>query len=109
METLLTMSRNFFVAFGMVVGASLLSGVWAMLLLKPPAPVMLETARNVKVWALVAAVGGTIDPIRTIEFNLSEGMIPSAIRQMLCIAAAFAGAHAGTELMNWIGEEGAHR
>ncbi|GAB2723003.1 YtrH family sporulation protein [Paenibacillus thermoaerophilus] len=100
------LTKNFFVAFGMVLGASLLAGVWSILLFKPPAPYMLEIARNVKVWALVAAVGGTIDPIRIIEFNLAEGYLNSAFRQILYIVSAFVGAQMGTALIEWICEGG---
>jgi hypothetical protein len=93
---------DFFVAFGVVLGGSMLGGLAAVIALQPPTYTMLMIADKIKIWALVAAVGGTIDPMRVIESNFIEGHLSPAIKQILLILSAFMGAHMGTELINWI-------
>ena len=49
---------DFFIAFGIVIGGSMLAGVGSVFMLLPPATVMLDTAARLKIWAIVAAIGG---------------------------------------------------
>ncbi|WP_282936932.1 YtrH family sporulation protein [Paenibacillus sp. RC67] len=93
---------DFFVAFGVVLGGSMLGGIAAVLMMEPPTLKMLHISEQIKIWALVAAVGGTIDPLRVIESNLVGGYISPAIKQILLIVFAFIGAQAGTSLIQWI-------
>ncbi|RXZ84663.1 sporulation protein [Paenibacillaceae bacterium] len=93
---------DFFIAFGVVIGGSTLAGVGAALVLVPPANEMLETAAKLKIWAIVAAVGGTIDPMRVIETNMMDGHLSPVVQQLLFIICAFLGAHTGTELIKLI-------
>lgn len=64
---------DFFIAFGVVLGGSMLAGIGSVFLLMPPTSMMVNTAANLKIWAIVAAVGGSIDPMRVIESNIMEG------------------------------------
>ncbi|MDF2963165.1 MAG: sporulation protein [Paenibacillus sp.] len=93
---------DFFVAFGVVLGGTMLAGIASLIIMEPPTTRMLLIAEQIKIWALVAAVGGTIDPIRVIESNLVEGYMSPAIKQILYIVFAFIGAHTGTTLIQWI-------
>ncbi|ANE48449.1 sporulation protein [Paenibacillus swuensis] len=93
---------DFFVAFGVVLGGSLLGGICAVITLQPPASMMFTIADKIKIWAIVAAVGGTIDPLKVIETNFVEGHLSPAIKQILFIVSAFAGAQMGTDLIHWI-------
>jgi len=99
--------QDFFVAFGVVFGASLLAGMASILTMQPPGPAetMRQLAENVKIWAVVVAIGGTIDPIRFIEHSVTEGYFSPAAKQILLIMCAFLGAHSGTELVRWICEQ----
>jgi hypothetical protein len=97
-----TLILDFFVAFGVVFGASMLGGIGAVLSLQSPTHHMLTIAENIKIWALVAAIGGTIDPIREIESNLLGSHLSPVIKQILYILSAFLGAHTGTVLIQWI-------
>ena len=96
--------QDFFVAFGVVFGASLLAGMSSILTMQPPGPAetMRQLAENVKIWAVVVAIGGTIDPIRFIERSMTEGYFSPAAMQIMLIMCAFLGAHTGTELIRWI-------
>ncbi|MFC5468882.1 YtrH family sporulation protein [Cohnella suwonensis] len=97
---------SFFIAFGVVVGAALLAGIGSVLLMTPPKVKMVQVAENLKIWAIVAAVGGTIDPIRVIESNVTEGYLTPAMHQVGYIMFAFLGAHMGTELVLWMCRSG---
>jgi hypothetical protein len=96
--------QDFFVAFGVVFGASLLAGTSSILTMQPPGPAetMRQLAENVKIWAVVVAIGGTIDPLRFIEHSVTEGYFSPAAKQILLILCAFLGAHSGTELIRWM-------
>lgn len=92
----------FLIAFGVVLGGALLAGFGSVFLWMSPKIKMLEVADSLKIWALVAAVGGTIDPIRVIESNMLKGYMSPAIIQIGYILFAFLGAHMGTELVRWM-------
>lgn len=93
---------DFFIAFGVVVGGAMLAGIGSVLVLSPPSTMMMDTASRLKIWALVASVGGTIDPMRVIESNMLEGHLSPVAQQLLFILCAFLGAHTGTELIRLI-------
>lgn len=96
---------DFCVAFGVVIGGSMLAAVGSVLVSWPAASTMLETADRLKIWAIVVAIGGTIDPVRVIEANVLEGHLSPVLQQILFIVFAFLGAHMGTELIRWITRE----
>lgn len=107
MAQLLTkMTQDFLVAFGVVLGAAMMTGIHAILTLQHPSHNMEQMAANVKIWAVVVAIGGTIDPFRVIESNFSIGAVTPAVRQILQILSAFIGAHLGTVLIRWICDGG---
>ncbi|CAG7646684.1 Sporulation membrane protein YtrH [Paenibacillus solanacearum] len=99
---------DFFVAFGVVLGGTMLAGISAVFTLEPPVYRMTSVAEQIKIWAMVAAIGGTIDPIRAIETNFIEGHISPAIKQIVYIVCAFTGAHMGSTLIQWICKGGAN-
>ncbi|RJX41496.1 sporulation protein [Paenibacillus pinisoli] len=93
---------DFFIAFGIVIGGAMLAGVGSVFMLMPPATVMLDTALRLKIWAIVAAIGGSIDPVRVIESNISLGHLSPVAQQICFILFAFLGAHMATELVRLI-------
>ncbi|MEF2243422.1 MULTISPECIES: YtrH family sporulation protein [unclassified Paenibacillus] len=93
---------DFFIAFGIVLGGSLLASIGAAFMFMPPAAVMLDTATRLKIWAIVAAIGGSVDPIRVIESNITGGHLSPAAQQVCFIIFAFLGAHLATELIKLV-------
>ncbi|MBC8079948.1 MAG: YtrH family sporulation protein [Gorillibacterium sp.] len=93
---------DFFIAFGFVLGGSLLAGIGSVLLLQPPASAMESVAANIKIWAMIAAAGGNIDPIQVIEAYFQEGYLSPAIKHILCFVSSFIGAQLGYTLVHWI-------
>ncbi len=93
---------DFFVAFGVVIGGSMLAGIGSVFMLLPPAATMADTAARLKIWAIVAAIGGSIDPVRVIESNIMDGHLSPAAQQICFIIIAFLGAHLATELVRLV-------
>lgn len=80
----------------------MLAGIGSVFLILPPSSMMVSTASNLKIWAIVAAVGGSVDPMRVIESNIVDGNLSPAVLQIVYIGAAFLGAHMGTEMVKLI-------
>nr|WP_209808886.1 YtrH family sporulation protein [Ammoniphilus resinae] len=98
------MFLHFFIAFGIVVGGSLMGGLGSFLIRQPPIYNMTTIADNLKIWGLVGALGGTFDSFMQIERVFTEGQISAIIKQIILIISAFAGAHSGTVLIQWLGK-----
>ncbi|MGG1312109.1 MULTISPECIES: YtrH family sporulation protein [Cohnella] len=93
---------DFCIAFGVVLGAAMLAGMASLFLWRPPADTMLDVAGRIKIWAVVVAIGGSIDPIRVIESHVMKGYLSPAVEQIGYILCAFLGAHLATELIQWL-------
>ena len=100
------MAHDFLIAFGVVLGATMMAGIHAVLTFQSPSANMLKMAAGIKIWAVVVAIGGSIDPFRVIESNFMNGYISPAVKQILLMMSAFVGAHLGTELIRWISNGG---
>lgn len=92
---------NFFVAFGIVLGGTLFSGVAAFINQQPPFASMMNWSDKLKIWGLVAALGGTFDSFMHIERIFEEGDISPIIKQIIFIISAFMGAHTCTLMLRW--------
>lgn len=86
---------DFFVSMGMVVGGALLGGLAAALRHNPPMATMLSLADQLKVWALVSTLGGTMDTLRVIETGVFGGQVFPMARQFAYLLAAFIGSQLG--------------
>ncbi|MBP1924274.1 hypothetical protein J2Z76_000127 [Sedimentibacter acidaminivorans] len=87
--------HNFFLSFGIVVGASIFSGIGAIITNHPPLNAMLDVAGSMKIWAIAASLGGTFSSFSVIEKGLFEGEIKSLIKQCLFILIGLIGANTG--------------
>lgn len=99
-----TIILDFFVAFGVVVGGSIMGGIGALLGNHHLTPMStIETlSEQLKIWALVAALGGTFDMLRSVETHIKEGHLSLVAQQFLMLLSAFAGAQMGYMLINWL-------
>ncbi|WP_054948655.1 YtrH family sporulation protein [Numidum massiliense] len=96
---------DFFVAFGVVVGGSLMGGIGSLLGLSSgltPMGTIEHIVGQLKVWAIVAALGGTVDVLRTVEVNIRHGDLDVVAQQLFLLLSAFAGAHLGYKLVMWL-------
>ncbi|WP_175487384.1 YtrH family sporulation protein [Alteribacillus persepolensis] len=96
---------DFFVAFGVIIGGSIIGGMGALLIGKPPLSTIHDLAASLKIWALVAAIGGTFDAITSLERGLLAGTHADIFKTLAMICAALGGANLGTLLIQWITQE----
>lgn len=102
---LVTLLLTFCVALGVSLGGSLMGSLGAALLHRPPLKTMLELAGELKIWALVAALGGTFGVIRTFEAGVLGKHFIDLFKQLLIIGSAFLGAHLGYLLIMSLGSD----
>lgn len=100
-----TMIMDFFVAFGVVIGGAIVGGIGAFLIGKPPLSTINELAAGLKIWAMVAAIGGTFDAIYSIERGIYDGSHIDIAKTLFMIFAALSGAHSGGVLIQMITQE----
>ena len=105
-DFLATLVIDYFVAFGVIIGGSIIGGIGAYLIGKPPLSIMYDLASSLKIWALVAAIGGTFDAISSLERGIFEGTHADIFKTVMMIFFALCGAHTGTLLIQWITQEG---
>ncbi|MDF2948459.1 MAG: hypothetical protein K0R07_473 [Sedimentibacter sp.] len=99
--------QNFLIAFGVVIGASLCSGLGAVLTNEPPYKVMVEVANSIKIWAIAASLGGTFSSFAVIEKGIFDGEIRTLIKQALFIIISLTGANMGYEFIRLLQRCGA--
>lgn len=88
------MIHNFFVAFGVVIGASFFAGLSAVLTGQPPLKAMTDIAGSIKIWAMAIALGDTFSSFKAIEKGIFEGDIRNILRQGVFVITALIGANA---------------
>lgn len=96
----------FFTALGIILGASLLGAFAAVLVRVPPISIMLKMANEIKIWAIVAAIGGTFSTFEIFEFGLFQGELKPVLKQLIYIFCALAGTQAGYYLLLILSGEG---
>lgn len=90
-----TLILTFCVALGVNLGGSLVGALGAVLTRRPPLKTMLELSGELKIWALVAALGGTFGVIKVFEAGVFGRQFHDLGKQLLIICSAFLGAHLG--------------
>lgn len=85
----------FFTSLGVVLGAALVGTLAALLGGGAPVKTMLKLAYDIKIWAIVAAIGGTFTTIEILESGIFEGEFRAVVKQLLYLISAFLGAQAG--------------
>lgn len=102
MENIIKMIMYYFVAFGVVIGGSLFGGLGAFLVKQPPIETMEDLSEQLKIWALVVALGGTFDSFKVFESSIFNGNLFSMAKQILFITVAMIGAYTGQLVVHWL-------
>lgn len=97
-----TLTLNAFISLGVILGGSLIGSLGAVFYGRPPGHIIVELAGKLKIWALVAAMGGTFDALKAIEAGFLGLQINTVIKQLLLILFSFAGAHTGYLLIIYL-------
>lgn len=99
--------HNFFVAFGVVVGASVFGGIGAIFTNHPPLKTMIDISSSIKIWAMAIALGDTFSSYAVIEKGLFEGEFRSIVKQAIFVITALSGANVAYSFIRLIGKCGA--
>ncbi len=98
-----TLILTFCVALGVNLGGSFMGALGAIVTNRPPLKTMLELSGELKIWALVAALGGTFAVIKIFEAGFFGKQFFDLTRQLLLICSAFLGAHLGYLIISYLG------
>lgn len=96
------LALDFFVSMGMVIGGALLGGIAAVTAHQPPLATMVRLADQLKIWAMVSTLGGTMDTLRVIETSVLGGRLLPLGKQFAYLVAAFFGCQLGFLLIRWL-------
>ncbi|UOQ47158.1 YtrH family sporulation protein [Gracilibacillus caseinilyticus] len=95
----------FFIAFGVMIGGSMIGSIGAFLTGDAPITHMGRIAKGLRIWAIVAAIGGTFDAIYNFERGLYYGSTIDLFKQILLIITAMGGAHTALLIIEWLIQE----
>jgi len=94
--------NSFFIALGVLLGGSLIGGIAAFFTNQPPITVVLRLSESLRIWAIVAAIGGTFDAVYSFERGILQAETRDIIKQILWILSALTGAHTGSIIIRWL-------
>lgn len=89
----------FFTSMGIVLGGSLIGSLAAIITGNPPLLTTRKLAEEMKLWAVVAALGGTFTSIEVLGSGFFLGQFRPLAKQVLLIIAGIAGAEAAKHLI----------
>lgn len=93
---------SYFIALGVLVGGALIGGLGAFLTGKPLLTEIFRISSSIRIWAIVAAIGGTFDAVYSFERGLFDGDTKDIFKTFLLILAALGGAQTGALVINWL-------
>lgn len=100
-----SMIQCYFIALGVVIGGAFIGSIGAFATGEPPLTLMNRIAKSLRIWGIVAAIGGTFDAISTFERGILEGSTIDLIKQILIIITAMGGAQTALLVIQWFTQE----
>ncbi|MEW9051728.1 MAG: YtrH family sporulation protein [Neobacillus sp.] len=100
-----TFIESYFIALGVILGGALIGGIAAFLTGQPPLTAVYRLSTDLRIWAIVAAIGGTFDAVYSFERGLFNAETRDIFKQLLIILSALGGAQTGALLINWLTQE----
>ncbi|MFC4321069.1 YtrH family sporulation protein [Litchfieldia salsa] len=97
--------HSYFIALGVLLGGCLIGGIGAFIAGEPPLTEIFRMANKLKIWALVAAIGGTFDAFNSFERGILNGQTKDLFKQFLLIVSAMGGAQSGWTIIVWLTQE----
>ncbi|XJZ26465.1 YtrH family sporulation protein [Bacillota bacterium Lsc_1132] len=94
--------ESYFIALGVLLGGSLIGGIAAFLTGQPLFTTIHRLSSLLRIWAIVAAIGGTFDAVYSFERGLFDGDTKDIVKQLLLIISALGGAQTGALLIDWL-------
>ncbi|WP_084781757.1 YtrH family sporulation protein [Bacillus niameyensis] len=97
--------NGFFIAFGVVIGGSLIGGLASFITGEPLLTEIHKISGSIRIWAIVAAIGGTFDTVYSFEKGFLDGGTKDLFKQFLLILSAMGGAKAASLIISWLTQE----
>jgi hypothetical protein len=97
--------NSYFIALGVILGGCIVGGLGAFFIGNPPLLSMIRLAGNLKIWAIVAAIGGSFDAFYSFEKGIFEANTRDIVKQIFLICSATGGAQTGSLIINWLAHE----
>lgn len=85
----------FFIALGVVIGGSFVGSIGGVIIKQSPLKIMLDIADDLKLYAIISAIGGTFTNLRMLEGVFLKGDLLIILQQFLILLSAFFGAQLG--------------
>lgn len=95
----------FFIAFGVIIGGTILGSAGSFFTGEAPLTSMNRIAQSLKIWAIVAAIGGTFDAIENFQKGFLDGSTLDLFKQIMFIISAMIGVKAAMLIISWITNE----
>lgn len=102
---IVSMIHVFFIAFGVMVGGAFIGSLGSLITGEAPYTSMVRIAKGLRIWAIVAAIGGTFDTIARFEKGIFDGSTFDLFKQIMVIVAAMGGVKAAMVFFQWILQE----
>ncbi|GLO66841.1 MULTISPECIES: YtrH family sporulation protein [Oceanobacillus] len=91
----------FFIALGVIIGGSIIGSIGEFATGDAALTSISRIADRLRIWAIVAAIGGTFDAIANFEKGLLDGTPLDLFKQILLILSAMGGVKVGIIIINW--------
>ncbi|ACL69074.1 YtrH family sporulation protein [Halothermothrix orenii] len=85
----------FFIALGVVLGGSFIGSIGGVLINQPPLKTLTDIADDLKLYAIISAIGGTFTNLRMLEGVFTQGDLSIIVQQFFILLSAFMGAQLG--------------
>src|SRR5699024_11139911 len=95
----------YIIAFGVVVGGTIIVSIGSFLTGHATLPAVNRSAKRLRFWSSVAAIGGTFDAIANFEKGDLDGSTIDLFKQAMLILSAMGGVKTAILLITWIVQE----
>ncbi len=95
----------FFIAFGVMVGGSIIGSIGEFATGDAPLSAIGTIAKKLRIWAIAAAIGGTFDALSNFERGIFDGSTMDIFRQIVLILCAMGGVKTAVVLIEWLIQE----
>ena len=100
-----TIIQCFFLARGVIIGGAFIGSIGAFASGEPPLSSIARIAKSLRIWAIVAAIGGTFDVISNFERGIMQGSTIDIVKQILIIVTAMGGVQVALLVIEWFTQE----
>ncbi|MTI59733.1 MAG: hypothetical protein FH762_07040 [Firmicutes bacterium] len=85
----------FFIALGVVLGGSFIGSIGGLIINQSPLKIMVDIAGDLKLYAIISAIGGTFANLRLLEGVIFQGQLSIIVEQFFILLSAFLGGQLG--------------